>query len=456
LIQKNLTIGVAVLFLSMIITPYVIGNNSTFGNFIYIDDNTVERRELTTHSRITPSISTINSSRKISVALTTSWSYRCGITAMGNSGQITHGINGEDYPIISQVSFILNNFALNESLEVNKRVWNGIAWVEEIMAKVGDTVRFNITISYLGNSTLSNIWLLDTLPKCLEYAGNAVPEEGGVSGNTVLWILFTTLMPSENMSLEFDALVVSDGVGVNMVDVKADEWGGNKLSGSDIAIVNISNLSNLVADAGGPYTGLVGEIIKFTGSATGGIIPYTYTWDLDNDGEYDDAVGPTAFESWGAAGIYIIGLKVVDGNANNNTDTAQVTVERTNDPPNKPNTPNGRSSGKVRTSYQYSTNTTDSDGDDVFYLFDWDDGTTSGWLGPYISGDTVNAFHEWIQLGSYSVKVKSMDSNLAESKWSDPLEVSMPKNKLYIITPFLRYLENHPHMFPLLRKLLRP
>ena len=174
---------------------------------------------------------------------------------------------------------------------------------------------------------------------------------------------------------------------------------------------------------------MVGEIIKFTGSATGGIIPYTYTWDLDNDGEYDDAVGPTTFESWGAAGIYIVCLKVVDDNANNDTDIAQVIVERTNDPPNKPNTPNGRSSGKVRTSYQYSTNTTDSNGDDVFYLFDWGDGTISGWLGPYISGDTVNAFHTWTQLGSYSVNVKAMDSNLAESEWSNSLPITMSKNK---------------------------
>ena len=452
MIQKKLTIGVVVLFLSVSIIPDVIGDNPTFGNIIYVDDNTVECLEVTTYKEITPSMDTIDSGRRISVAGTTSWSYRWDITAMGNSGQITHGIDGGDYLIIAQVNFILNNFALNESLEVNKRVWNGIAWVDEITAKVGDTVRFNITISYLGNATLFNIWILDTLPKCLEYAGNAVPEEGGVSGNTVLWILSTTLMPSENMSLEFDALVVSDGVGVNMVDVKADEWGGDKLCCSDIAIVNISNFSQLIADAGGPYTDLVGEIIKFTGSATGGIIPYTYTWDLDNDGEYDDAVGPTTFESWGAAGIYIVCLKVVDDNANNDTDIAQVIVERTNDPPNKPNTPNGRSSGKVRTSYQYSTNTTDSNGDDVFYLFDWGDGTVSGWLGPYISGDTVNAFHTWIQLGSYSVKVKAMDSNLAESEWSDPLSVSMPKNN--IINPFERFLENHPHLFPLLRQLL--
>jgi hypothetical protein len=51
------------------------------------------------------------------------------------------------------------------------------------------------------------------------------------------------------------------------------------------------------------------------------------------------------------------------------------------------------------------------------------------------------------------VKVKAKDEYDAESGWSDPLSISMPKNKPYINTPFLQFLENHLHMFPLLRKI---
>ena len=89
-------------------------------------------------------------------------------------------------------------------------------------------------------------------------------------------------------------------------------------------------------------------------------------------------------------------------------------------------------------------------------VLDWDDGTNSGWLGPYISGDTVNVFKTWTAQGSYSVKVKAMDSNLEEGPWSNLLSVSMPKNKPYINTPFFNFLQNHPHLFPLLRRLLGP
>ena len=51
------------------------------------------------------------------------------------------------------------------------------------------------------------------------------------------------------------------------------------------------------------------------------------------------------------------------------------------------------------------------------------------------------------------IQVKAKDVYGAESEWSDPLPVSMPKNKA-INTPFLNFLENHPNLFPLLRQLL--
>jgi len=46
-----------------------------------------------------------------------------------------------------------------------------------------------------------------------------------------------------------------------------------------------------------------------------------------------------------------------------------------------------------------------------------------------------------------------MDEFGAESEWSDSLLVSMPKTKT-IIRLFLTFLENHPHLFPLLRQIL--
>ena len=121
--------------------------------------------------------------------------------------------------------------------------------------------------------------------------------------------------------------------------------------------------------------------------------------------------------------------------------------------PNEPSTPSGPTSGKSGNSYTYSTSTTDSDGHKIQYYFDWGDGT-SDWTGIVNSGVTMSASHSWSGDGSYNIKVKAKDEYGGESDWSDPLVVSMPKTRQYINTPFLNFLENHPHLFPLLRQLL--
>jgi hypothetical protein len=134
------------------------------------------------------------------------------------------------------------------------------------------------------------------------------------------------------------------------------------------------------------------------------------------------------------------------------------TTQQQNFPPNKPNKPSGPPSGKPNTVYTYSTSTTDPNGDQVYYQWDWGDGTQSNWLGPYNSGATVSTTHTWGK-GSYSIKVKAKDSNGAESNWSDPLTITMPKNSALIpyfalIQMLKQFFERFPHVFPILRHLL--
>ena len=127
-----------------------------------------------------------------------------------------------------------------------------------------------------------------------------------------------------------------------------------------------------------------------------------------------------------------------------------------NQRPYKPSRPSGRINGKTGVEYIYTTSTTDPDGDDVFYLFDWGDGSTSFILGPYESGAECSASGIWFEEGSYEIKVKAIDENDAESDWSDPLVVSMPKNKILYRFPFLcRFLEQYPLLFPFLRQRLK-
>ena len=125
-----------------------------------------------------------------------------------------------------------------------------------------------------------------------------------------------------------------------------------------------------------------------------------------------------------------------------------------NVPPSTPSTPTGNTIGKPGEEYTYSTSATDPGGSNVWYMWSWGDEISSDWVGPFYSGDTVTASHIWNEKGDYAVKVKAKNFYGLESDWSDPLSVSMPKNKPYIFLPFFKFLESHPYLFPLLRQLL--
>jgi len=83
-------------------------------------------------------------------------------------------------------------------------------------------------------------------------------------------------------------------------------------------------------------------------------------------------------------------------------------------------------------------------------LIDWGDGDTDIASGE--SNEEVTLKHTWSSQGNYIIKAKAKDVQGAESDWAT-LEVSMPKNKV-INRPLLKFLENHPHLFPLLRQLM--
>jgi len=121
-----------------------------------------------------------------------------------------------------------------------------------------------------------------------------------------------------------------------------------------------------------------------------------------------------------------------------------------NEPPDKP-TIDGATSGKIKTEYTYTAVTTDPDGDNVSFYFDWGDGTNSGWTGYVPSGIQVYESHTWSKKGTYEIKVKVQDVYGAESEWAT-LEVTMPKNKPFNFNfPIISWLLER---FPLIQRLL--
>jgi hypothetical protein len=99
------------------------------------------------------------------------------------------------------------------------------------------------------------------------------------------------------------------------------------------------------------------------------------------------------------------------------------------EPPDKPTTPEGPDTWTINVETTFSSTTTDPEGESIFYLFDWGDGTDSGWLGPYASGQTGEASHTWTELGEYEIKVMAKDLYDAESPWSESHILTIVENE---------------------------
>jgi len=78
--------------------------------------------------------------------------------------------------------------------------------------------------------------------------------------------------------------------------------------------------------------------------------------------------------------------------------------------------------------YEYAFETTDPNGDTVYYYIEWGGYSNVGeWIGPYSSGEQIILTHTWNK-GTYTIKAKAKDVYDQESEWGY-LEVSIPVNQ---------------------------
>lgn len=116
--------------------------------------------------------------------------------------------------------------------------------------------------------------------------------------------------------------------------------------------------------------------------------------------------------------------------------------------PSTPDAPSGPTSGRIREEHEYTAVTTDPENDDIYYFFEWSEDDTSGWLGPYESGEPCTGSFTWEKRGEYQIRVKARDEHGSVSGWSEYLPVSMPKYSQYPL--FYEFLSNHPILHTLL------
>jgi len=214
------------------------------------------------------------------------------------------------------------------------------------------------------------------------------------------------------------------------------------ISESDFTIVGYT------VNTHGPYNGLIGESIQFTGSAENGTPPYSYHWDF-GDGNSFDEQNPTHI--YDTSGNFTVILSVTDGSNITIRDSTWAYIREEYNPPSTPII-KGPTSGKVKVTHSYTVNSTDPEGAAIFYIVDWGDGTISGWMGPCPSGKEWEVTHAWNETGTYTIKAKGK-GNGGVSDWGT-LEVTMPKNRIIIHSFYNKIIDLFPRLITLLKFLL--
>jgi len=234
------------------------------------------------------------------------------------------------------------------------------------------------------------------------------------------------------------------------IKVKAEDTYGVSSNFSLGLVVNITNDPPIPPEIlSGETVGVVGQPYSYNA------ITYDpdqndirYGWDWNGDSIIDEWTDlyPSGFKinithTWNLPGTYYIKVRSEDelNSLSDFSDTFRVIiVDIANDPPIKPSRPIGPSIGRIDVSHSFGTMTTDPNGDRIYYMFDWDDGSMSDWIGPFSSGQPCNISHTWSSKGTFQIKVKARDEVGYESVWSDPLAITMPKtSRLYFFNRIL-------------------
>ena len=326
-------------------------------------------------------------------------------------------------------------YTLHVQTSTNGILWSDV-WTIDPVSSIGpETIELLLTSSDgIGSDTLYVGWTFDGDSYNINewYIDDIVLSTLPASINVYDETFYVDLSSGENLIVDSfsDWAVLSAGnytieCFVNLVgDV-------NSLNNFIVKAIKINDtVSNQppIADSGGPYTIIQGEDLNLDGSKSydpdGTII--AYTWDLDNDGQYDDAVGQlptmpsaTTMIFWPTTGTYTITLKVEDEYAafNTNTTTIQITI------PNQPPTANagGPYNGETGTSIAVDgSGSYDIDGTIVSYEWDFDND------GLYDDATGVSSTYIWDTDGSHTIYLRVTDDDGATDTDTSIVTTSTP------------------------------
>jgi len=104
--------------------------------------------------------------------------------------------------------------------------------------------------------------------------------------------------------------------------------------------------------------------------------------------------------------------------------------------PSTPKKPFGNKHGFPGREYIYTSSSIDFENDKIRYGWDWNGDFIIDEYTEYLnSGEKLQTSHIWENGGTYQIQLIAIDENNLESRWSDSLAVSIPKNKLINYPP---------------------
>jgi hypothetical protein len=170
--------------------------------------------------------------------------------------------------------------------------------------------------------------------------------------------------------------------------------------------------------------------------------------------QINDESGTVVAES-GTADLGVFGITWTDSrDVSYDVYFEYIELDLNNNPPGAP-TITGPPKGAAGTKYDYTFTSIDPDGNQVSYYIKWGDGDITDWTAFQASGPPgYSDSHTWDEQDEYTIEAKAKDVCGAESGWAT-LTVTMPRNRAYINTPFLRFLQQHPNLLPILRLLFQ-
>jgi len=362
----------------------------------------------------------------------------------GNWGEPHDGTNGGDVDLIAEV--YVGRACVDSTADVNSFVTKTVAYINK-----------NPDDGYLRKVCLAGEYLGDY--GIASYGGNYLNQlvNGSTDdGYTTVGIpgseyIINKLYDSPGYDWPPSAIISIINNGVHVINHlgHANEVYNMKLDTSDVdALTNPSNRTCFIYSQGCiagafDYNDCIAEhfTIKTTHAAFAGIwnARYGFFWSYSTDGDsqrlhrqFWDAVFGENIPEIGRANhdskednLPIIGRSCIRWcyyETNLFGDPALKITEGTNQPPEKPTVPSGPMSGSTGVNYAFTTSTTDPNGDQVYYKWDWGN-NISDWLGPYTSGQSVATTHKWLDVGDYQIKVQAKDSNDLESAWSDTITI---------------------------------